>query len=639
MAEYADYANPADLAETDPELFARRGLFGGLRALPGSAQTLTPEEFQDLLSGQQGRYGPTSILQYDPTFGIYTGAAPGQEVGYGAMIENLRAQGALPLYIDPRQMTDLERVRSNMMGGGTYSRMIEAPFGRDPDLGGGPEAAFSNTLNAVDPQLSPFMLTQDRLATRIGDKKYFVNPDGTVTSYDVTDIDYSYTPTFPEVVQSNVAGSNTTTNTGGPDTSTSGGTVDTTDYNPQITQYFQELFGRDPRQPGLDYYSGELSEGRINPDRLRDALIAGAQGMDRSFYEGATSGGPVFSATQELFGRDPVRGRIQPDGSLLGGFDQFRAKYDAGDYDDQSLREALLRQAYERPGPEGQRMGTSKDYQAYLSSLGIDRTNNPFALEGGGFANVPYGSDLSQFRALADAGAGDDSGSGDTTGDTTGGTTGGGTSDQAFPNILSLLAGKGGTGGTRQPGGIFTSGDYGGTRFPRQDFTGSPFGFGYPSFGGPMGKGGMGGYGAPYSMSQQYMPNAGLMSGYSTGFGPYGGFRRRPRFGGGKGGGFGGYNPYGMGGGFGGGKGGGYNPYATGGGSAGFVADSGPDPTITPFREQFGTPYFSGRQFGGFMDIPVGGLDNPINYSPKFGFYSGPYNDEFFRRGGVMTAV
>jgi hypothetical protein len=129
------------------------------------------------------------------------------------------------------------------------------------------------------------------------------------------------------------------------------------------------------------------------------------------------------------------------------------------------------------------------------------------------------------------------------------------------------------------------------------------------------------------------------MSGYSTGFGPYGGFRRRPRFGGGKGGGFGGYNPYGMGGGFGGGKGGGYNPYATGGGSAGFVADSGPDPTITPFREQFGTPYFSGRQFGGFMDIPVGGLDNPINYSPKFGFYSGPYNDEFFRRGGVMTAV
>ena len=44
-----------------------------------------------------------------------------------------------------------------------------------------------------------------------------------------------------------------------------------------------------------------------------------------------------------------------------------------------------------------------------------------------------------------------------------------------------------------------------------------------------------GGFGSPYGMSQQYMPNRGLMSGYSTGFGPYGGFRR-PRFGGGKGG-------------------------------------------------------------------------------------------------------
>jgi hypothetical protein len=38
-----------------------------------------------------------------------------------------------------------------------------------------------------------------------------------------------------------------------------------------------------------------------------------------------------------------------------------------------------------------------------------------------------------------------------------------------------------------------------------------------------------------YGYSSQYMPNRGLMSGYSTGFGPYGGYQR-PRFGGGKGG-------------------------------------------------------------------------------------------------------
>ena len=40
----------------------------------------------------------------------------------------------------------------------------------------------------------------------------------------------------------------------------------------------------------------------------------------------------------------------------------------------------------------------------------------------------------------------------------------------------------------------------------------------------------------PPQLSQQYMPNRGLMSGYSTGFGPYGGYRRPYGFGGGKGG-------------------------------------------------------------------------------------------------------
>ncbi len=52
----------------------------------------------------------------------------------------------------------------------------------------------------------------------------------------------------------------------------------------------------------------------------------------------------------------------------------------------------------------------------------------------------------------------------------------------------------------------------------------------------------------PPQLSQQYMPSRGLMSGYSTGFGPYGGFRR-PRFGGGKGGPI--YRPMGGKGGFG----------------------------------------------------------------------------------------
>jgi hypothetical protein len=94
-------------------------------------------------------------------------------------------------------MTKEERIRSNLMSGGTQSRVIEAPF-YNPDLSGGPEAAFSNILNTVAPEVSSFYLGRGRLATRIGDTQYFVNEDGSVTSYDVKDIEYGYTPSFAE---------------------------------------------------------------------------------------------------------------------------------------------------------------------------------------------------------------------------------------------------------------------------------------------------------------------------------------------------------------------------------------------------------------------------------------------------------
>ena len=454
MAEYGDYVNPADMAEADPYLFDRRGLFGGLRALPGSAQTLTPEEFQALLSGQQGRYGPTSILQYDPTFGIYTGANPDQSVGYGAMIENMRSQGAVPLYIDPRLMTQEERIRSNLMSGGTYSRSIEAPFGRDPDLRGGPEAAFSNVLNAVDPEVSPFVLSRDRLSRRIGDKKYFVNEDGTLTSYDVTDIDYSYTPTFPgqddsPYYQDVGAGDDGDKNDGRvypalPDDET--GTNPVTDYTEQLNQYYQELFNRAPRPAGIDYFNREIAEGRLNPENLRQTLISAASPLDRMYYEGTQSGDPVFAATQELFGRNPARGQQDPEtGEFTGGYGQYMSALESGDLTEDRLRQNLLNIAYNRPGPEGQGMGTSRDYQAYLDSLGINRTNNPFAIDGG-FANVPYGSDLSQYQALADAGAG--------AGDGTGAGDGAGT--DAGAGTMPGFPGKGGTGGMGGKGGTGT---------------------------------------------------------------------------------------------------------------------------------------------------------------------------------------
>ena len=321
-----------------------------------------------------------------------------------------------------------------------------------------------------------------------------------------------------------------------------GAVANTTNYTDQLNQYYRELFGRAPKQAGLDYFSEELAQGRINPDNLRQALISGAGDLDRGYYEASLAGGPLFTATQELFGRAPTQT----------GFYNFRPEGAPFTGDVDKLRSNLVRQAYGR----GEGMGTSRDYQNYLNTLGIDRANNPFAIEGG-FANVPYGSDLSQYEAAANAG------------------TGSGTMP-GFPGVGGK-GGKGGTGGAMpQGGGTYQAG--GGYRMPGQYITGNqlysgmvPYGLSSPmGFGGGFGGGGKGGgmgggfvadnYGSPYGMSQQYMPNRGLMSGYSTGFGPYGGFQR-PRFGGGKGG-MPRPMPYPMGGGKGGGFGG-YNPYAT----------------------------------------------------------------------------
>lgn len=188
------YQNIAAFREEDPYLFGKRGMLSGVQALAGSRRDLTAEEFQSLISGQQGRYGEGSTLMYDPRFGIYSTISDER-------LQKFREEGAVPSYIDPRLMTKEERIRSNMMSGGTQSRVIEAPFGYNPDLSGGSEAAFSNALNTVapqDPEVSSFYLGRGRLGTRIGDTQYFVNEDGSVTSYDVKDIEYGYTPSFAD---------------------------------------------------------------------------------------------------------------------------------------------------------------------------------------------------------------------------------------------------------------------------------------------------------------------------------------------------------------------------------------------------------------------------------------------------------
>ncbi len=285
-------------------------------------------------------------------------------------------------------------------------------------------------------------------------------------------------------------------------------------FNPLIQQYYQELFNRQAQQPGLDYFAGRLGSGDLTDATLRDAIIAGAQGTDRSYYDASQSGGPVFDATQALFGRRPARGRFNPEtGQLEGGFGQYRSQLDAGNLTPEQLRGRLVQSAYRR----GDGGGQSNDYQAYLDSLGIDRSGTPFLQDDGTYANIAYGADTSQYQP--DTGMPPPPPGGDAPPPPGGG---------GMPPMPPGFPGGGFPGkGGRIPGQYITG---------NQLYSGLPYGMTQPmgmmNFMQPMMQPTI--Y-QPPQMSQQYMPNRGLMSGYSTGFGPYGGYQR-PRFGGGKGG-------------------------------------------------------------------------------------------------------
>ena len=291
----------------------------------------------------------------------------------------------------------------------------------------------------------------------------------------------------------------------------------TTDFNPLIQQYYQELFNRQAQQPGLDYFTGRLTSGALTEDALRDAIISGATGTDRLYYDASQSGGPVFDATQALFGRRPARGIFNPEtGQLEGGFGAYRSRLDAGQLTEDQLRRNLVQLAYDR----GEGGGQSADYQNYLNTLrgsipegAVFAGGSPFFDEATGtYRNIPYGSDLTQlFPTDTEMPAPPPSG---------------GIMDEVsipssfdpdnvyktipYPGYVNRGGlGKGGGGFGRMPGQYITGNPYNMMFAPIQPFN--------------------------YGFSSQYMPNRGLMSGYSTGFGPYGGYQR-PRFGGGKGG-------------------------------------------------------------------------------------------------------
>jgi len=292
-------------------------------------------------------------------------------------------------------------------------------------------------------------------------------------------------------------------------------------YSPMVTQYYQELFNRDPQQAGLDYFTGRLGSGALTEEGLRDAMIAGAQGTDRMYYDASQQGGPVFDATQQLFGRRPARGTFNPEtGQLEGGYGAYRSRLDAGELTPEQLRGRLVQLAYDR----GEGGGQSADYQAYLDTLksglpedAVYAGGSPFFDEATGtYRNIPYGADISQGQP--DTGMPPPPG---------GGQFPGGGFPPVPPNIPSGGLGKGGGMPRRMPSQYITG---------NQLYSGMPYGMTQPmgmmNFMQPMMQPAM--Y-QPPQLSQQYMPNRGLMSGYSTGFGPYGGYQR-PRFGGGKGG-------------------------------------------------------------------------------------------------------
>jgi len=66
---------------------------------------------------------------------------------------------------------------------------------------------------------------------------------------------------------------------------------------PVVQGLYQDLFGRQAQQQGMDYWLSQLRSGEVTQEGLRDALIAGAQGSDATYYaqqqagQGQTPGG------------------------------------------------------------------------------------------------------------------------------------------------------------------------------------------------------------------------------------------------------------------------------------------------------------------------------------------------------------
>lgn len=141
------YVSAANLADYDPFLHGRRNMTSGKQFLMGSRQDVGMDDFLSALAQAEGKYGQG--MTYDPDRGLFSNISEED-------LAKHRENQAVPMHINPNQMTDVEQLRAKILG--------------NRKLLGGQQVA-------------------------IGDRMYFLD-DGNISSYQYQDVKYDSTPSF-----------------------------------------------------------------------------------------------------------------------------------------------------------------------------------------------------------------------------------------------------------------------------------------------------------------------------------------------------------------------------------------------------------------------------------------------------------
>ena len=219
------YYSAANARDVDPFLWSNRTSFYGEEVRADSRGEVSSEEFNNALTNQAGRYGGRMI--FDPETGtIYEGItdemSEADQNAFMRGLERAEERGAVPIGVDPKLLSPAQRMRAEAMYGS------------------------GNTV------------------TRIGNTRYLVDENGNVVTYEVRDINYTSTPSFG-------------TRSGGrtqlpvlkadpPRDLTRSG----------LDRLYQELFGRNAKDAGYEYWASSVESGAVSMDKLKDTLINAA---------------------------------------------------------------------------------------------------------------------------------------------------------------------------------------------------------------------------------------------------------------------------------------------------------------------------------------------------------------------------